>query len=117
KTKLMEIINDLERINRTAANSLREGLEETLTLHRLGLTVELGKSLNTTNSIENVNSKLASYLRKIKYWKTPDMLARWVTMGLIESELRMRKINNYQKLYLLRDALKKELKLTQTKVA
>jgi len=117
KTKLMEIINDLERINRTAANSLREGLEETLTLHRLGLTVELGKSLNTTNSIENVNSKLASYLRKIKYWKTPDMLARWVAMGLIESELRMRKINNYQKLYLLRDALKKELKLTQTKVA
>jgi len=117
KTKLMEIINDLERINRTAANSLREGLEETLTLHRLGLTVELGKSLNTTNSIENVNSKLASYLRKIKYWKTSDMLARWVAMGLIESELRMRKINNYQKLYLLRDALKKELKLTQTKVA
>lgn len=117
KTKLMEIINDLERINRTAANSLREGLEETLTLHRLGLTVELGKSLNTTNSIENVNSKLASYLRKIKYWKTPDMLARWVAMGLIESELRMRKINNYQKLYFLRDALKKELKLTQTKVA
>lgn len=117
KTKLMEIINDLERINRTAANSLREGLEETLTLHRLGLTVELGKSLNTTNSIENVNSKLASYLRKIKYWKTPDMLARWVAMGLIESELRMRKINNYQKLYLLRDTLKKELKLTQTKVA
>ncbi len=117
KARLIEIKNDLHKINRSAANSLSEGLEETLTLHRLGLSVELGKSLSTTNCIENVNSKLGGYLRKIKYWKTPDMLARWVAMGLIEIESRMRKINNHKKLYLLRNALKNELKLNNKLVA
>jgi transposase-like protein len=117
KTKLIEIGNELSKINRSAANSLKEGLEETLTLHRLGLAAELGRSLTTTNSIENVNSKLGSYLRKIKHWKTPDMLARWIAMGLIETESRMRKINNHKKLYLLKDALRTELKLKKTRVA
>lgn len=117
KTRLMEIKNDLQRINRSAANSLAEGLEETLTLHRLGLSVELGISLSTTNSIENLNSRLGTYLRKIKYWKTPDMLARWVAMAMIEIEPRMRKINNYKKLHLLRKAIKSELKLEQQRVA
>lgn len=117
KTKLIEIRNELVKINRSAANSLTEGLEETLTLHRLGLAAELGRSLTTTNSIENVNSKLASYLRKIKHWKSPDMLARWIAMGLLETESRMRKINNHKKLYLLRDALKTELKLEKSMVA
>ncbi len=45
----MAIKNDLQKINRTTARSLEEGLEETLTLYRLGLTVELTRSLNTTN--------------------------------------------------------------------
>jgi hypothetical protein len=53
---------------------------------------------------------ISSYLRKIKYWKTPDMLARWICMGLIEIEPRIRIINNYKKLYLLREALKLEQK-------
>lgn len=117
KAKLIEIRNELSKINRSAANSLEEGLEETLTLHRLGLAAELGRSLTTTNCIENVNSKLASYLRKIKHWKSPDMLARWIAMGLLETESRMRKINNHKKLYLLREALKTELKLEKIMVA
>ena len=62
KAKLIEIRNELSKINRSAANSLEEGLEETLTFHRLGLAAELGRSLTITNCIENVNSKLASYL-------------------------------------------------------
>jgi len=117
KAKLIEIRNELSKINRSAANSLKEGLEETLTLHGLGLSAELGRSLSTTNCIENVNSKLGSYLRKIKHWKSPDMLARWIAMGLIETESRMRKINNHKKLYLLREALKTELKLEKSMVA
>ncbi len=117
KVKLVEILNDLNKINRSAANSLKEGLEETLTLHRLGLSVQLGRSLSTTNCIENINSRLGAYLRKIKHWRTPDMLARWICMGLIEIEPRLRKINNYKKLYLLREALKSELKLKHKMVA
>ena len=117
RSRLKEIIKELEKKNKTAANSLKEGLEETLTIHRLGLAVELGRSLTTTNAIENVNSKLSRYLRKIKYWKNPDMFFRWVTLGLIEIEYRLRRIHNYKKLYLLRNALKSELKLENILVA
>ena len=94
-----------------------EGLEETLTLHRLGLSNQLGRSLSTTNVIENLNSRLESYLRKIKHWKTPAMLARWVVMGMIEIEPRLNKISNYKKLGLLREALKNELKINKGKAA
>lgn len=115
--RLIELSNELNDINRNASNSLLEGLEETLTLHRLGLTVELGRSLTTTNCIENVNSKLGRYLRKIKQWRSPDMLARWIAMGLIEIETRMRRIHNYKKLNLLRKAIKTELNLNDQRVA
>jgi len=117
KTSLVEIFNDLNKINRSAANSLKEGLEETLTMHRLGLSTELGKSLSTTNCIENVNSRLGTHIRKIKHWKSPDMLARWIAMGLMHIESRLNKINNSKKLYLLRDALITELKIKQNMVA
>jgi transposase-like protein len=117
KRKLYETRIELEKVNRNAAKSLDEGLEETLTLHRLGLVEELGKSFTTTNIIENLNSQLSSYLRKVKYYSTPDMRARWVAVSLIQIENRMRRINNYDKLYLLRKALKTELKLCNEMVA
>jgi len=117
KQRLLEIHADLKKINYSAANSLMEGLEETLTLHRLGLSHQLGRSLSTTNVIENLNSRLGNYLRKIKHWKTPEMLVRWVVMGMIEIEPRLNKISNYKKLGLLREALKNELKLNKGKAA
>ncbi|MCS4142411.1 transposase-like protein [Salinibacter ruber] len=58
----------MEQINRKAANSLMEGLEETLTLHRLGLFEELGRSLKTTNCIENLNEQVESYTGNVKRW-------------------------------------------------
>jgi transposase-like protein len=117
KTRLLEIKNELSSINRTAANSLEEGLEETLTVHRLGLVEELGRSFTTTNLIENLNSQLAKYIRKVKRWTTSEMKARWVAAALLEIELKMRRVNNYEKLYLLRKALKSELKLKEQRVA
>ena len=117
KRKLIEIQNELNKINRSASNSLAEGLEETLTIHRLGLVEELGKSLLTTNVIESLNSQLGNYVRKVKYWSSSEMRARWVATSLLQIEKRMRKINNYQKLNLLRTAIKTELKLEQTKIA
>ena len=68
KKALMEIHAELCRVNRSAANSLMEGMEETLTLHRLGVFEELGKSLKTTNCIENLNSQLVKYLGRVKRW-------------------------------------------------
>jgi len=117
KAKLLEIREELIKINTTAANSLEEGLEETLTIHRLGLVEELGGSFTTTNLIENLNSQLAKYIRKVKRWINPEMKSRWVAVALIEVENKMRRVNNYKKLHLLRTALKTKLKIEQQKVA
>lgn len=117
KKRLLEIRDELKKINRTAANSLDEGLEETLTMHRLGLVEILGRGFTTTCYIENLNSQLSKYIRKVKRWVNSDMRSRWVAVALIEIEKKMRRINRYDKLHLLRTALKTELKLENQKVA
>ena len=105
KEALMQVHQELLQVNRAAANSLIEGLEETLTLHRLGLFVELGKSLKTTNCIENLNSRMGKYLARVKYWQTSDQRHRWVALALLEIEQRMRRISRYKALPKLRKAL------------
>ncbi len=117
KIRLFEIRDELKKINRSAANSLEEGLEETLTMHRLGLVEELGRSFTTTNMIESMNSLLAKHLRNVKNWVNSDMKSRWVASALLEIEIRLRRVNNYNKLYLLKSAIMAELNLEQQKVA
>lgn len=117
KRRLYEIRNELDKINRSAARSLEEGLEETLQMHKLGLIEELGISFTTTNLIENLNSQLKKYIGRIKRWINPDMKARWLAVSLIEIENKMRRVNNYEKLYLLRTSIQSELKIKQQKVA
>ena len=110
KQALVELHRELLRVNRSAANSLMEGLEETLTLHRLGVFDELGRSLKTTNAIESLNSQLGKYLRNVKHWMHSDQRQRWVAMGILESEKRMRRINHPENLPLLRAALQENIK-------
>ena len=98
RTELDQIIHDLERLNLSAARSLAEGLEETLTLQRLGLKELFGKSFSTTNIIENLNSQLGRYLRNVKHWQSSDQRYRWVACALLEIELRMCKVSNYRHL-------------------
>jgi transposase-like protein len=117
KAKLKEITIELMKINRSAVRSLEEGLEETLTLHRLGLVEQLGVSFTTTNLIENLNSQLKKYIGRVKNWINSDMRSRWMATALLQIQRRMRKVNNYEKLPLLRTALKTELKIKQRKVA
>ena len=107
---LTDIHRELLSLNRSAANSLMEGLEETLTLHRLGIFDELGRSLKTTNAIESLNSQLGRYLRKVKHWMHSDQRQRWVAMAILESEKRMRRINHPENLPLLRAALQENIK-------
>lgn len=109
KAALMEIHAELERVNRSAARSLMEGLEETLTLHRLGLFEQLGRSLKTTNCIENLNSQLVKYIGRVKRWMDSDQRQRWVAMGLLEVEQKMRRIDHAEHLPLLRAALLREI--------
>lgn len=111
KEELMEIHTELHTLNRSAARSLLEGLEETLTLHSLGLFPELGRSLKTTNCIESLNSRLSKYIGRVKRWMHTDQRQRWVAEGLMaierkETDLKdLRRINNYRSLPLLRKAM------------
>jgi len=117
KRKLYEIRIELEKINRSAANSLDEGLEETLTLHKLGLVEQLGKSLMTSNTIESLNSQISKYAGKVTRWSSSNMRGRWIAVSLIQIEKRLNRIVGHDKLNLLRIAIKDELKLEQKRVA
>ena len=116
KTELLELVNELEKINFSAARSLREGMEETLTIHRLGY-AELGRSFITTNTIENVNHLIMKHIGRVRNWKSSNMKMRWMAAALLRVEKKMRRIDNYDKLDLLRRAIKSELKLKQEMVA
>lgn len=109
KEQLIEIHGELQVLNRGAAKSLQEGLEETLTLHRLRVFSVIGRSFKTTNCIESVNSCLGKYIGRVKNWSSSEMRFRWVTSGLIEIEKKMQRIFNYKKIPKLKAALKREV--------
>jgi transposase-like protein len=109
KKMLLAIVADLEIENSDAAGSLKEGLEETLTLHKLDLIEEFGISFTTTNCIENVNSLMNKHVGKVKYWQNSDQRHRWVACALLEIEQRLRKVDNYKKLHLLKKKIMVEL--------
>lgn len=117
KKALFSIHADLVKLNRSAANSLLEGLEETLTMHNLGLIDELGRSLKTTNAIENLNNQLQKRLGRVKRWMNSDQRQRWVAMSLLDIEPRMRRVDGFDKLPLLRAALKDYRKKKRHKAA
>jgi len=114
---IKEIINDLKSDNLSASRSMEEGLEETLTLHRLGLIENFRRSFATTNCIENLNSQIEKYLRKVKYWKTSTQKYRWVASALLDIENRMRRVDNFTKLSEMRSKIKRELQIETKEVA
>jgi transposase-like protein len=109
KKRLLGLHAELEQINRKAAASLREGLEETLTLHRLGLFEELGRSLKTTNCIENLNEQIGRRIGKVKRWHHSPQRHRWMALALLEAESRMRRITGYADLPKLKQALREAI--------
>ncbi len=111
KAALMKLHKELCLINTSAAASLEEGLEETLTLHRLGVFQLLGISFKTTNCIESLNSQVEKYCGRVTHWKNSNHKQRWLAAALLDIEPRLRKIKGYQHLPKLRLALMKELKL------
>jgi transposase-like protein len=102
--RLGEVLRDLHKRNRSAAQSLEEGLDETLLLHRLGMT-EFSTSFATTNCIESVNAQLERTTRKVKHWQNSPQRSRWIGAGLVEAEERMRRVNNFERLGVLKQAL------------
>lgn len=97
---------ELERINPSAARSLAEGLEETLTIHRLGVPEALRKTLFSTNPIESALSVVEDRCRRVKKWQGGDMKLRWVASGLLFAEEQFRRVKGYRDIPQLVAAMK-----------
>ncbi len=111
RTALLSLKAELALINEDARSSLEEGIEETLSLHRLGLMPHLKQSFRTTNCIESVNAMVAQLTRNVKRWTNSNQRRRWLATALMDIEPRLRRVKGYKSLPRLRRALKKHLKL------
>jgi len=109
RAALGRLRHELRGLNVSAVASLDEGLEETLTLHRLGLFPGLGVSLKTTNCLESLNAQLGQLTNKVDRWRTSDQKQRWVASALLLIEPRLRRIKGYRHLPQLRKALQAEI--------
>jgi transposase-like protein len=86
----------LEHQHPGAAASLRDGLEETLTVMRLGLTENLERVLSSTNLIENLFGRVREIGRRVKRWQNGTMVLRWTAAGVLEAERGFRKLAGYR---------------------
>jgi transposase-like protein len=97
-----------------AAQSLLEGSTQMLTLHKLGVTGALRRSLSTTNSIESLFSAGRYYMRNVKRWRNEEQRDRWLATGLLEAEKNLRSVPGYTQIKKLKEALNKTTKPTAT---
>jgi transposase-like protein len=97
----------LERLSPAAAASLREGMEETLTVVKLGLPALLRRTLATTNPIESALSVAVKVTGRVKRWRDGHMRMRWCTAGLLRAEERFRRVKGHKQLPLLVAALER----------
>jgi putative transposase len=117
KTALMKVRAELALLNKSAVGSLDEGLEETLTLHRLGLVKELGRSFKTTNCIENLQSLVEQRTGKVDCWRNSEQKQRWLATTLLDIEPRLNKVQGFHHLKRLRAMIEMSQKEGLGKVA
>ena len=103
---LKNLIRVLEKDHPGAAASLREGLEETLTVKRLGLTGALEKTLRTTNPIENLNGGIRRISSRVKRWRSGSMVLRWAGAAALEAEKHFHRLKGYKAMPSLLAALR-----------
>ena len=96
--RLELLASELERTWPDAAGSLREGLEETLTLMRLGIHGQLAKTLCSTNPCESMIEIVRYTQRNVKRWQDGDMRKRWTAAGMLVAEQQSRRIIGYRDL-------------------
>ena len=106
--RLRVLAAELDRSHPGAASSLREGLEETLTVTRLGVRGALRKTLASTNPCESMIECVRRTSRNVKRWQSGDMALRWTAAGMLEAEHQFRKIIGYRDLAKLALAVERQ---------
>ena len=110
--QLRRLTSELERSHPGAAGSLREGMEETLTLTRLGITGSLKRTLESTNPCESMIECVRRTSRNVKRWQSGEMALRWTAAGMLEAERQFRRIIGYRDLAKLAVAIEGNLART-----
>ena len=107
RRQLLRLVTSLQAKHPGAAASLKEGLEETLTVQGLGLDTSgaLYRTLRTTNPIENLNGSIAHHTRNVRRWKDGAMVLRWVASALSDARERFRKLRGHGEMSTLLKAL------------
>lgn len=112
KDALGRVHKELRLRNASAAASLLEGLEETLTLHRLGVFAEVGTSFKTTNLLESVMARVEARTARVDRWRTSDQKLRWCAAALLALEAQFRRVKGHARLGLLERALGRKISLS-----
>lgn len=113
--KLKRLAGDLSTTFPGAAASLREGMADTLTVTRLGVTgLTLHKTLSSTNAIESMMDIVRTRTRNVKRWRDGKMRLRWTAAGMLDAERSFRKVKGYADIPVLMAAIKRELTSTDT---
>jgi transposase-like protein len=110
KQALTTLHRELMDLNPSAARSLAEGMEETLTVHRLHLPMQLRRTMASTNVIESAFSIVEQVCRNVKRWHGGDQRDRWVGSGLLVAEKQFRRVQGYKQI----PALIRELEVLKT---
>ena len=90
-----------------AAASLREGLADTLTVTRLGITGSLLKTVMSTNPVESMIEIVREHARNVKHWQRGDMRLRWAAAGILTASTQFRRVKGYRQLPQLAVALRR----------
>ena len=105
---LLALAKELDRTHPSAAASLREGLDQTLTVLRLGVPPTLARTLRSTNCIESMISVCREHAGNVKRWRDGQMALRWCAAGMVEAGKQFRRVNGHLHLPTLRAALERE---------
>ena len=117
KRALDRLVQELRVLNESAAASFAERLEETLTMHRLNVFVELSVSFRTTNLIESMMARLEAKTWRVTRWRTSDQKLRSCASTLWVTERQFRRVKNHRHLRLLKQALHGNVARTKSAAA
>jgi transposase-like protein len=109
QAQLETLAGEFDRTHPGAANSLREGLTETLTVLRLDVPPTLARTLRSTNTIESMISICRDHATNVKRWRDGQMALRWCAAGMVEAGKQFRRVNGHLHLPWLRTALERRV--------
>jgi putative transposase len=106
---LLALAKELDRTHPGAAASLREGLDETLTVLRLNVPPSLARTLRSTTCIESMSSVCRDHASNVERWRAGQMALRWCAAAMVEAGKQFRRVNGHLHLTTLRAALQREI--------